>query len=256
MIQRHPPTRARGILLAASGAMLCALLAAGGAQAQHSDDRDHGHFDRGAPHFDHGAQHFDHDRQHVDARFHHDQVYYNRGVYVSSLPHAHYAVVHGGVHYYFAGGVWYAPRGVGWVVVAPPFGVYVPVLPAFYTTLWVGGVPYYYANDVYYTYGGPGVGYQVVPPPADGSVSTQQGPQDAPPDAPPSSGLFIYPKNGQSEQQQAQDRYECHTWAQSQTGFDPTAPNGGVPPGQTAGSRADYDRAMSACLEGRGYTVK
>jgi len=177
-------------------------------------------------------------------------------VFVSSLPHAHYGVVHGGVHYYFAGGVWYAPRGVGWVVVAPPFGVYVPVLPAFYTTLWVGGVPYYYANDVYYTYGGPGVGYQVVAPPPDADVSTQQGPDDSASQAPPSTELFIYPNNGQSEEQQGQDRYECHVWAQGQTGFDPTAPDGGVPPDQTAASRADYNRAMAACLEGRGYTVK
>ena len=38
-------------------------------------------------------------------------------------------------------------------------------------------------------------------------------------------GAFVYPKAGQSEQQQSQDRYECHQWAVSQTGFDPsTAP--------------------------------
>lgn len=36
---------------------------------------------------------------------------------------------------------------------------------------------------------------------------------------------FVYPRAGQSEQQQSQDRYECHQWAVSQTGFDPsTAP--------------------------------
>ena len=36
---------------------------------------------------------------------------------------------------------------------------------------------------------------------------------------------FVYPKAGQAEQQQSQDRYECHQWAVSQTGFDPsTAP--------------------------------
>lgn len=46
-----------------------------------------------------------------------------------------------------------------------------------------------------------------------GSVHAQQG------------GAFVYPKAGQSEQQQSQDRYECHQWAVSQTGFDPsTAP--------------------------------
>jgi hypothetical protein len=36
--------------------------------------------------------------------------------------------------------------------------------------------------------------------------------------------LYIYPKNGQSDEQQKKDRYECHMWAVQQTGFDPTAP--------------------------------
>jgi hypothetical protein len=36
--------------------------------------------------------------------------------------------------------------------------------------------------------------------------------------------LFIYPKNGQSEDQQRKDKYECHMWAVQQTGFDPSAP--------------------------------
>ena len=35
-------------------------------------------------------------------------------------------------------------------------------------------------------------------------------------------GLYIYPTKGQSQDQQNRDRYECHSWAVSQTGFDPT----------------------------------
>jgi hypothetical protein len=42
----------------------------------------------------------------------------------------------------------------------------------------------------------------------------------------------------------------------SQTGFDPTQPPGGSPEPQKIEKRADYQRAMSACLDGRGYTVK
>ncbi len=42
------------------------------------------------------------------------------------------------------------------------------------------------------------------------SVQAQQG------------GAFVYPKAGQSEQQQSKDRFECHEWAVSQTGFDPS----------------------------------
>ena len=38
-------------------------------------------------------------------------------------------------------------------------------------------------------------------------------------------GAYVYPSAGQSEQQQAKDRYECHQWAVTQSGFDPsTAP--------------------------------
>jgi hypothetical protein len=45
-------------------------------------------------------------------------------------------------------------------------------------------------------------------------------------------GPFAYPNAGQSEQQQSKDRYECHQWAVSQTGFDPTTapPLAAAPP--------------------------
>ena len=55
--------------------------------------------------------------------------------------------------------------------------------------------------------------------------------------APPSDNVFIYPQNGQSDEQQSNDKYECHKWANSQTGYDPTQAAGGVPPDQ-AGSQA------------------
>ncbi|HUN26422.1 MAG TPA: DUF6515 family protein [Steroidobacteraceae bacterium] len=214
---------------------LCSFAAFGLANAQEHPDRHESHFDRGHEHF--------------DTRYNHDHAYPARGAFVGALPREHFEVVHGGAHYFFAGGVWYAPRGAGWVVVAPPFGVFIPVLPPFYTTIWVGGAPYYYADDAYYVYRGPDQGYEVVPPPPDQSVQTA-----APPG--PEGQMFAYPRNGQSPDQQARDRYECHTWAVSQTGFDPMTVGGGVPPPQNAGKRADYDRAMAACLEGRGYTVR
>jgi Sec-independent protein translocase protein TatA len=37
-------------------------------------------------------------------------------------------------------------------------------------------------------------------------------------------GMFIYPAQGQSQEQQSRDQYECHTWAVQQTGFDPMNP--------------------------------
>ncbi len=78
------------------------------------------------------------------------------------------------------------------------------------------------------------------------------------PDTAPASGssrVFIYPKTGQTEEQQSRDRYECYTWANSQSGFDPSAPGGGVPSAESAARRENYQRAMAACLEARGYSV-
>ena len=138
---------------------------------------------------------------------------------------------------------------------------------------------------------------------------------------PPPPRLFVYPAQGQSPDQLARDRYDCHVWAVQQTGVDPTNPNtrpyervvvapapgagtvagavggaivgsmiggddsggagmllGGLA-GAMIGSAADanaqaqaqvanrqfagqiaaanaYRRAISACLEARGYTVR
>ena len=132
--------------------------------------------------------------------------------------------------------------------------------------------------------------------------------------------VYIYPNKNQSQQQQSKDRYECHTWAVQQTGFDPSRaqaapasaspqPGGEVVKGAARGAlvgtvggaiagdagrgaaagaamggllggmrrmdkaraqqeqqaqqqsnnsqqQAGYDRALGACLEGRGYTVR
>ena len=35
-------------------------------------------------------------------------------------------------------------------------------------------------------------------------------------------GVIAYPAQGQSQDQQSRDRYECHMWAVQQTGFDPS----------------------------------
>jgi hypothetical protein len=72
--------------------------------------------------------------------------------------------------------------------------------------------------------------------------------------------IFAYPRQGQSEELQAKDRYECHSWAVSQIWREPrkvsmeewTSIIKSMPEDQ----RADYRRAESACLDARGYTVK
>lgn len=183
-------------------------------------------------------------REFRDSRYHHNRSYPVRGHYMHTLPHNRYEAFHGGSRYYFQGGVWYRPYGSRFMVAAPPFGIVIPFLPPYYTTIWVGGIPYYYANDVYYaqTTGG----YMVVEQP-NGEIKES---------VPSGKQLFIYPHKGQTEKQQSDDRYECHRWAVGQTHYDPTQPPAASTEGGLSQTREDYDRAMGACLEGRGYTVK
>jgi hypothetical protein len=44
--------------------------------------------------------------------------------------------------------------------------------------------------------------------------------------APPMPRMFVYPAQGQSEEQLERDRFECHSWAVQQSGFDPSRSNG------------------------------
>lgn len=82
--------------------------------------------------------------------------------------------------------------------------------------------------------------------------------QPSPSVTPPATErIFVYPRQGQSEELQAKDRYECHSWAVSQTGYDPTQPTAvDMTEAGRNQMRADYHRALDACLDGRGYTMK
>jgi hypothetical protein len=171
---------------------------------------------------------------------------------------------------YWRGGYW--PRAYyGW-----SYPLYLGFLPALYATYWWDGIPYYYVNNVYYNYDAADNGYVAVdPPPVSGgdysddvNAAAAAGPDTAnsadntPPDVAaggpaagpgPAAGLIIYPRNGQSDQQQATDKFQCHDWAKGQTGFDPTSQ---ASSNATVGKRSAYARAMSACLDARGYTVR
>lgn len=149
------------------------------------------------------------------------------------------------VPYRYDRGVWYRPQGHGHVVVRPPYGVVIRERPYWATAVLVGGLTYLVANGVYYREQ-PERGWEVVPPPATMPGAAAEGP----------GRLFIYPRHGQTAQQQRDDEFECHRWAAAQTGFDPTqAATGTLAPAEPRG-RADYDRAFGACLDGRGYTVR
>lgn len=131
---------------------------------------------------------------------------------------------HGG---YWSGGVWIGP-GWGWYGWNPWWGS--PYYPYYY--------PYYYPFYPYYV--------QPAPEP-------KQEPQPSSPER-----LFVYPRLGQSEKQQADDQYQCHRWAVDKTGYDPTDLKPGKSEDKQKNSRLldDYLRAMGACLDGRGYSVK
>jgi len=183
----------------------------------------------------------------LDNRYRHDHYYPPRGYVAPALPPGHRVVPYRGQNYYYHGGVWYRPSGTRYIVVLPPVGMYVPFLPPYYTNIWIGGLPYYYAGGVYYTWRPEQRGYVVAEAPPASEVSELPATPDQ---------LFVYPTRGQSEQQQATDRYQCHRWAADQTGFDPTQPLGNLSESQHASKRADYQRAMKACLEARGYNVQ
>jgi hypothetical protein len=68
--------------------------------------------------------------------------------------------------------------------------------------------------------------------------------------------LSVTPKFGQTQEQLASDRTECQVWAKGQTGFDPAQYGGAVAATDYAARRQLYGRAMAACLEGHGYTVR
>lgn len=113
-------------------------------------------------------------------------------------------------------------------------------LPSFARELWIGSALYFVAAGTYYLWNTNSQRYEVVaPPPAvDGnSVASYE--------------VIAYPAQGQSLDQQGRDRYECHTWAVGQSGFDPATAT--RPVGSESTER--YRRALGACLSGRGYSV-
>jgi hypothetical protein len=202
------------------------------------------------------------------------------GVSHFAAPHAGFAAHAGagwapGNGYWHGGGAWGGGywHGVFWphVWYRPGFSWFLAGLPLGYATFYWGGLPYYYWNNMYYTWNPGYNGYVATdPPPVAGAADTtadatadESGdpgyahaapqPYSAPAAAQASGGaadVYVYPRNGQSDTQTQNDRYECHSWAVGQTGFDPTRAT------QQSGNGADYKRAMVACLDARGYSAR
>ena len=183
--------------------------------------------------FSHGGGGF----AHSGGGFTHSGGAYSHG---GSAYHGGYVGYRGGRHYYGGGG--FSPF---WGVLG--LGLFVATLPYYYSTYYWNGDPYYYADGYYYRYDDSVRQYERVTLPAAATTTTDT--------APPSAELFAYPKNGQSEAQQAQDKAECRDWAGRQQS-SATAPSGAQPGAPQPLSQVDALRAQTACLEGRGYTVR
>jgi hypothetical protein len=162
---------------------------------------------------------------------------------VNSLPRGYRDYNYNGNRYYYSGGSWYRPWGSSYLSIGVPYGLFVTTLPGAYSSFWYGGSRYFYADDTYYTYEPVRRGYVV-------SRSPYGGDEEESSDTNYGDELFIYPAKGQTEQQQADDRYECHSWAVGETHYDP------IDDDYDAKEREGYQRAVTACLTGRGYTVK
>lgn len=91
---------------------------------------------------------------------------------------------------------------------------------------------------------GPEVVYMPPPPPAP--VYVTPAPVYAAPApayaAPARHAPVIYPRNGQSAQQQEADSRECNRWATTQQA--------------AMADSSVFNRAVEACMDGRGYTMR
>lgn len=202
----------------------------------------------------------------------------------------HYRGHYRGGHNYYGGYGWrgHGNRSYGWggwngFYTGLSLGLVVPLLANGYSSSWYSGSSYY-ADDVYYVsnprrsyrvlspservitehyvYESPSPEPVVAAPPTTGtptpSYVRESSPTSSPTPSPIQSKtpeqtlpqLYAYPKNGQTATQSTFDRIECERWGSGQTGYLPGQS------AEDANRKADYQRAVSACLEGRGYTVK
>ena len=135
--------------------------------------------------------------------------------------------------------------GWGWGWGGLGLGLYFATLPLYYQTYWWDGVPYYYADNNYYMYDPNAKQYETVAPPP--GLQAQRKIRRA-----AAANSWRIRRTARTPTSRARDKFECHQWAVTQSGYDPTT--GSAAP--AAINRSDYMRAQAACLEGRGYSVQ
>jgi len=216
-----------------SGAALAVLLLFGAAATPASADERH---DRGRQDDRGRDDRRDGDYRHVGPP----------GERVRALPHHYTRTWVNRRPYYYYGGLFYRPYYQNFVVVGAPIGARIGWLPPGYVSFGLAGGRYAYFNATYYLWDEPRREYVVVEKPsgADEALAKSPGFHES------AADMYVYPARGQSEDLTRRDRYECHLWAVDQTRFDPSMGDA------DASQSGDYRRAITACLEGRGYTVK
>ena len=158
---------------------------------------------------------------------------------IMSLPKTHHRIVHNGKSFFYNNGRFYRHLNGAYLSITAPIGVIVPALPVGYITFSIGPGRFFYYAGVYYRR--TANGYVVIEKPAEAEeVLSMSG----------SKTLIIYPANSQGDEQKSRDKYECHEWAVEESHFDPSDLN------SDPILRADYHRAIRACLEARQYVVK
>jgi hypothetical protein len=141
--------------------------------------------------------------------------------------------------------------GVSVNVGVPVYGSVYPALPIGAVSVgWHRGHRYWYRGGVWYRPWGPR--WVVAAPPLGvvlpGAVIAAEQPpvvvQPAPPVAmaPPKPDPIIYPRNAQSPEQTELDRQECNRWATTQP--------------QAVADASVFQRAVEACMDGRGYSMR
>ena len=78
------------------------------------------------------------------------KVLHKRGTVITKVHHPK-VVVHKGVNFYYANGIWYKPYGRKYVVCRAPIGIRVKYIPRGYQRVRINGVKYYTYNGVWYT---------------------------------------------------------------------------------------------------------
>lgn len=181
---------------------------------------------------------------HRGGRYTGPRHFHSVGEHVRRLPSGHVRVSVGVTPYFYYGGDFYRSLRPGYVVVSAPIGARVRTLPPGYIAFGIGLRHFFFVNSTYYLWEPRTRDYVVVEEP-DGAAKAMAEAKST-----ESGEIYAYPNQGQSEEQARRDRYECHLWAADQSGYDPTYSD------QPSDLSDDYRRAMTACLVGRGYTVR